>query len=71
MKIITATMESNQPLKANNNNYDNWPKIITLSLLPFFPFVPYFEILKTNNEEVPLGSVYNNNNFYCFTCFSN
>ncbi len=44
-------IESNQPLEANNNNCDKWPKIITLSLLPFFLFVPYFEILKTNSEQ--------------------
>jgi hypothetical protein len=44
-------IENNEPLEANNNNCDNWPKIITLSLLPFFPFVPYFEILKTNGEQ--------------------
>ncbi len=59
-------MENNQPLEANNNNCDNWPKIITLSLLPFFLFLPYFEILKTNGEQQICKKIFYIQGFFGF-----
>ncbi len=59
-------IENNQPLEANNNNCDNWPKMITLSLLPFFLFVPYFEILKTNSEQQICKKIFYIQGFFGF-----